>query len=422
LTISDPESGFFSTPNEQKSAIYALSFLFFMWGFLSCLNDLLVPYLRGVFSLTYTQAMMVQFSFYSAFFLFAIPLGFVVDKLGYKKGIILGLTIASLGCLFFYPAAQLVAYSVFLFALFVLAIGICCLQVAANPYVVLLGPEHTASRRLNLTQGFNSLGTTVAPYFAAIFIFSTMAEVTSGVDAVKLPYVFIAGTLVALALVFSRLKLPQVMSAAVSQASIAEGKRKPVTSPRQVVSMLSSNRPLLLGAVGIFFYVGVEVSVGSLLVNFIADPAIGNMTIVQASQFVTLFWVAAMIGRFIGFILMAWIRPSRLLLFNALAACFLIASAVLSKGHWAMWSILMVGLCNSIMFPTIFSLAIAKMGAFASHGSGILCLAIVGGAVIPIFQGALADTIGLQNSFGLNLVGYLYIAWYACQNFGVQDD
>lgn len=393
-----------------------------MWGFLSCLNDLLVPYLRGVFSLTYTQAMMVQFSFYSAFFLFAIPLGFVVDKLGYKKGIILGLTIASLGCLLFYPAAQLVAYSVFLFALFVLAIGICCLQVAANPYVVLLGPEHTASRRLNLTQGFNSLGTTVAPYFAAIFIFSTMAEVTSGVDAVKLPYVFIAGTLVALALVFSRLKLPQVTSAAVSQAIIAEGKRKPVTSPRQVVSMLSSNRPLLLGAVGIFFYVGVEVSVGSLLVNFIADPAIGNMTIVQASQFVTLFWVAAMIGRFIGFILMAWIRPSRLLLFNALAACFLIASAVLSKGHWAMWSILMVGLCNSIMFPTIFSLAIAKMGAFASHGSGVLCLAVVGGAVIPIFQGALADTIGLQNSFGLTLVGYLYIAWYACQNFGVQDD
>lgn len=393
-----------------------------MWGFLSCLNDLLVPYLRGVFNLSYAQAMMVQFSFYSAFFLFSIPLGFVVGKVGYKKGIVLGLSIAALGCLLFYPAAQLLAYSFFLFALFVLAIGICCLQVAANPYVVLLGPEQTASRRLNLTQGFNSLGTTMAPFFAAIFIFSTLSEVASGADAVKFPYVFIAGTLVALAVVFNHLKLPQIVSVNESPSDTARGKKEPVRNLKQVVNILSSNRPLLLGALGIFFYVGVEVSVGSLLVNFIADSAIGNMTIAQASQYVTLFWMAAMIGRFIGFMLMAWIRPSRLLLFNALAACFLIGSAVMSKGHWAMWSILMVGLCNSIMFPTIFSLAITKAGAFTSHSSGVLCLAIVGGAVLPILQGGLADTIGLQNSFAMTLVGYLYIAWYAYHSLTVYNE
>lgn len=399
---------------DRRRAIYVLSFLFFTWGFLSCLTDLLVPYLRGVFELSYFQAMLVQFSFFSAFFLFAIPLGFIVGRVGYRNGVVIGLTVAAIGCLLFFPAAQLISYPFFLFALFVLATGICCLQVSANPYVVLLGRPETATRRLNLTQGFNSLGTTVAPYVAAIFIFSTISEFSSGADAVKLPYLFIATVLLSLAVFFNYSRLPNVAASDVDASPALDEDQKTFSSSlSRVFYGLMSNRAIFLGALGIFFYVGVEVSIGSLLVNFIADESIGDMSEAQASQYVSVFWLAAMIGRFAGFFLMAWMRPSLLLLFNAVLACFLVGIAVLGKGSLAMWAILAVGLCNSIMFPTIFSLAIAKAGLFASQGSGILCLAIVGGAVIPVIQGLLADTVGLQNSLSLSIAGYIYIAWYA---------
>lgn len=416
----DNESQGVTQQNPYRHELYIFSFLFFMWGFLSCLNDLLVPYMRGIFDLSYAQAMMVQFSFFSAFFLFAIPIGFIVDKVGYKRGIVLGLSLASLGCIFFYPAAQSVSYPFFLFALFVLALGICCLQVSANPYVVLLGPEKTGSSRLNLVQGFNSLGTTVAPYFAALFIFSSMEKVT-GADGLKLPYLSIALVLAILAFVFNRLKLPQTYSSEKNESTHEVTKKKPSVSLKEIIIILSSSRSLLFGALGIFFYVGVEVSIGSLLINFIAEPSIGNMSEAKASEYVTLFWAGAMVGRFFGAFLMYWIKPNVILMMCALTACVLVGTAVASSGQLAMWSILAVGLCNSIMFPTIFSLSIGKAGVFTSQASGILCLAIVGGAIIPIMQGLLADAVGLQLSLSLPIVGYLYIVFYSCYGFNAVD-
>ena len=393
----------------SKRQIYLLSFLFFMWGLISCLNDLLVPYVRGVFDLSYTQAMMVQFSFFSAYFFFSIPLGLLINRIGYQQGIVLGLVLSAVGCMMFLPAAELSSYAAFLLALFVMATGVCCLQVSANPYVTTMGPEESAASRLNLTQGFNSLGTTVAPSIASIFIFSSFAEFSPSAKDVQLPYLVIALLLVLLAIFFSRSHFP-IVSYSFNNQQINSSQR---VNLKGMVQVLMTHRHLMLGAVGIFFYVGVEVSIGSLLVNFIADPTIGNMTEALASQYVTIFWAGSMIGRFLGFYLMCRISPNLLLTVNTALASMLVLMAVFTTGQLAMWSILLVGLCHSIMFPTIFSLAIAKLGAATPQGAGILCLAIIGGAVIPIFQGLLADMVGVQMSLLLALVSYLYIAFFS---------
>ena len=392
------QHGSLASNQNYRFALTSLTTLFFMWGFITCLNDILIPYLKAAFDLSYTQAMLVQFCFFGAYFIVSIPAGSLVSRIGYRKGIVTGLSIAALGCLLFYPAAAIEAYWVFLFALFVLASGITILQVSANPYVSALGPEKTASSRLTMTQAFNSLGTTVAPFFGAWLIFSGAEhQAVSDASAVQIPYIMLAASLLVLAFIFAKLKLPDLGHSTETTATNADAWQ---------------HRHLKLGALAIFLYVGAEVAIGSFLVNFLNSPNIAGLTEAQASKYIAYYWGGAMVGRFIGALVMQKIAAGKVLCFNAVAAMVLIAVTVLTEGSVAMWAILAVGLFNSIMFPTIFSLAINGLGNAASRGSGILCLAIVGGAIVPLAQGMLADSIGVQLAFVLPAVCYLYIAYY----------
>jgi len=390
-------------------ALSALTSLFFMWGFITCLNDILIPHLKGVFSLSYTESMLIQFCFFGAYFVVSLPAGSLVKRIGYQKGIVCGLLIASLGCLLFYPAASLQTYPLFLGALFVLASGITVLQVSANPYVAALGKPETASSRLTLTQAFNALGTTIAPLFGAVLILSAItvgtepaAQGPASADSVKLPYLLLSATLALGALFFSRLKLPQI-----------DSHTQPITdaSTEEARSALSYSH-LALGALGIFVYVGAEVSIGSFLVSFLGQEHVAGLEEAEAAHYIAYYWGGAMIGRFVGAAVMQRVDAGKVLFCNAVAAALLVTTAILGSGPLAMWAILLVGLCNSIMFPTIFSLAIKGLAGSTSQGSSILCLAIVGGALIPLLQGVLADTIGLQMSFFIPVFCYFYIAYY----------
>ncbi len=392
-----------SSQQTHRFALFSLTSLFFMWGFITCLNDILIPYLKAMFDLNYTQAMLIQFCFFGSYFIVSLPAGALVSKIGYKAGIVVGLAIASVGCLLFYPAAQVSVYALFLFALFVLAAGITILQVSANPYVSALGASETASARLTMTQAFNALGTTVAPIFGAWLIFKgTETLDTSDPSSVQIPYLFLAFMLIALAVVFSYLKLPRL-----GKADNFE------LSPKKALQY----RHLRLGAVGIFVYVGAEVAIGSFLVNFLASPDIGALTESTAAHYITYYWGGAMVGRFVGAVIMQKVAAHRVLLFNSSTAILLVLIAILSSGQITMWAILAVGLFNSIMFPTIFSLAIDKLKDATSHGAGVLCLAIVGGAIIPLIQGVLADFVGLQKSFILPIVCYCFIVYYSVSGF-----
>lgn len=387
-------------------ALTSLTTLFFMWGFITCLNDILIPHLKAVFNLSYVQAMLVQFCFFGAYFLMSLPSGHIVKKLGYKKGIVVGLLIAACGCVLFYPAAALHNYPVFLFALFVLASGITLLQVSANPYVSLLGAPKTASSRLTMTQAFNALGTTVAPTFGAFLILDSASEAfltpAQNAESVQLPYLLLAGMLILLAGIFAWLKLPDIMNEhkqAAQKSQTIEG------SAWQYLH-------LTLGAVGIFMYVGAEVAIGSFLVSFLAQENIAGLKEHVAAHYITYYFGGAMVGRFIGAAVMQKLPAGKVLGFNASMAIVLVVIAMSTSGQLAMWSILLVGLFNSIMFPTIFSLALNGLGKHTAQGSGILCLAIVGGAIVPLLQGALADSVGVQLSYILPIFCYLFIAFY----------
>ena len=407
-----------SGENQEKNynlPLAALTILFFMWGFLTCLNDILIPHLKSVFSLNYTQAMLVQFCFFGAYFVVSMPAGHLVKKIGFKKGIVTGLVIAGIGCLLFYPAASLRYYPLFLGALFVLAAGITVLQVSANPYVTALGPQVTASSRLTMTQAFNSLGTTVAPYFGATLILSAAvlgAEQLAALSpadldsyraeeaaAVQLPYVGLALALFALACIFAWFKLPAITP----EETVVHGGD---------ADSIWRHPHLIMGAIAIFLYVGAEVAIGSLLVNYFALPEVANMPEATAAEYITYYWGGAMVGRFIGAAVMQKLKPQYVLAFNATVCVILLAVTMLSQGNIALWSILAIGLFNSIMFPTIFALAITGLGRLSSNGAGLLCLAIVGGAIVPLMQGVLADSVGLQISFILPLVCYVYIVVY----------
>ena len=386
-------------------ALTSLTSLFFMWGFITCLNDILIPHLKGVFDLSYSQAMLVQFCFFSAYFLVSLPAGKIVKALGFQKGIVIGLVIAAIGCICFYPAAALKSYPLFLMALFVLASGITLLQVSANPYVSILGKAETASSRLTMTQAFNALGTTVAPFFGAFLILDHVTESMSAAqqaESVQLPYLLLAAMLLILAAIFAYLKLPQLEHQEDSAVDEYESENGSAWGYRHLV----------LGAVGIFVYVGAEVSIGSFLVSFFNDPNIAGLEEAEAAKYIAYYWGGAMVGRFIGAAVMQKIAAGKALAFNAFASTTLILIAIFTSGQLAMVSILLVGLFNSIMFPTIFSLAITGLGKHTSQASGILCLAIVGGAILPLIQGVLADAIGLQVSFFLPTICYAFIAYY----------
>lgn len=388
-----------SETTNYRFALVCLTSLFFMWGFITCLNDILIPYLKDAFELNYTQAMLIQFCFFGAYFLTSLPAGKLVGKIGYQKGIVVGLLIACVGCLLFYPAASMELYALFLLALFVLATGITILQVSANPYVAALGDPSTASSRLTMTQAFNSLGTTVAPFFGAWLLFSNLEHGASGASEAKVPYLILAFMLLLLALVFAKLLLPRLHQDNTNSANDS------LFAPLQ-------HRHLRYGMIGIFVYVGAEVAIGSLLVNYLQLNGGQELTEATASEYLAYYWGGAMVGRFVGAWVMQKINASYVLAFNAVVAMILIVISMASSGSLAMWSMLAVGLCNSIMFPTIFSLAIHGLGEQTSRASGLLCLAIVGGAIIPLFHGVLADSIGLQASFVLPIFCYAFIVFF----------
>lgn len=386
-------------------ALTSLTTLFFMWGFLTCLNDILIPYLKGMFSLNYTQAMLVQFCFFGAYFVMSIPAGKLVSKIGYQFGIVVGLVVAAIGCALFYPAAEAHVYELFLLALFVLASGITILQVSANPYVSVLGPAKTASSRLTMTQAFNSLGTTVAPLFGSWLILSEISQATA--EQVKFPYLMLSASLLTLAIIFAFLKLPKLGKAIDSEAE-NQGDTEFVD-----LGSVWKYRHLILGAIGIFVYVGAEVAIGSFLVGFLTLDHIAGLPEQQAAHYISYYFAGAMIGRFAGAAIMQKLNAAKVLACHGILAGLLVLIAMTGQGALAMWAILLVGLCNSIMFPTIFSLALQGLGKYTSQGSGILCLAIVGGAIIPLLQGMLADNIGVQLALILPIGCYLYITYFA---------
>jgi FHS family L-fucose permease-like MFS transporter len=363
-----------------------------MWGFATVLNDILVPHLKGVFSLDAAAAMLVQLSFFGAYFVVGVPAGWLVARVGYRAGIVVGLCVAALGALLFALSSWWSSYAAFLVALFVLAAGITVLQVAANPYVTLLGPPRTAASRLSLTQGINSLGTTLAPAVGAWLILEG-----EGAEGVRLPYLGIASVLVVLALVFARVRLPVPPADA----------RGP--SPRSIWR----HRRLRLGALAIFLYVGAEVGIGSILVLFFGLPEVAGLPEAEAGYYVSLYWGAAMVGRFVGAAAQHRWAPHTVLAIGCACAIGLVALTVLAMGQVAVVTLLCVGLFNSIMFPTIFALAVEGLGEETSRASGVLVMAIVGGAVVPVAMGAIADAVGYRAAIGATVLAYAYIAWFA---------
>jgi MFS transporter, FHS family, L-fucose permease len=401
-----------TTPNYSRP-LAIVTTLFFMWGFLTCLNDILVPHLKSIFDLSYARVMLVQFAFFSAFFLFSVPWSKVVNKLGYQRTMVVGLLTMALGALLFVPAASVASYPLFLTALVVLAAGITGLQVSANPYVVVLGKPETASSRLDLTQAFNSLGTTIAPKLGGLLILAAApmameqlhqlaphalhAYRVQEAATVKMPYTVICVALVLLAIVIGTFKLPKIEHAAHRSG---------------VDDSIWKHPNLLLGAIGIFTYVGAEVSIGSFLVNFFGLPEIAGFSAKTAAGYVSFYWAGSMIGRFLGAGLLRRVRPGKLLGLCAICAATLVTASMMLGGHTAMWSILAVGLFNSIMFPSIFSLGVAELGPLTGNGSGVLTMAIVGGAVLPVIQGVIADHVGIHHAFLLPVLCYLYILFY----------
>ena len=404
-----------TAPTVQNYArpLVIVTTLFFMWGFLTCLNDILVPHLKAIFELSYAKVMLVQFAFFSAYFLFSLPWAKVVNRIGYQKTMVIGLLTMAVAAFLFLPAASMASYTLFLTALLVLAAGITGLQVAANPYVVVLGKPETASSRLDLTQAFNSLGTTIAPKLGGLLILASVPLATEELDklsaqalhvyrvqqasSVKLPYALIGVALLLLAILIGLAKLPKIVHC---------------TRHEKVQDSIWRHPSLVLGAIGIFAYVGAEVSIGSFLVNYFGTPEIANMPAKTAAGFVSFYWGGAMLGRFLGAALLRRFKPARLLAVAAIVAGILVIVSMLSGGRLAMWSILSVGFFNSIMFPTIFSLGVAELGPLTGDGSGVLNMAIVGGAILPVLQGLIADRIGIHHAFLLPVICYLYIVYY----------
>ena len=427
-----------STNKSYRSALIFLTTLFFLWGFITVLVDSLVPRLKDVFEMSYAKTVLVQFAFFTAFFVVSVPAGALLSKIGYRKGIVLGLIIMALGCLLFYPAAEYRNFNVFLIGYFTLAGGITVLQVAANPYVALLGSEEDASSRLNLSQAFNSLGTTIAPIVGALFLLSDSVKTSEEINlltalekvdyysaeaaTVQTPFLLIAAFIGILALIFAFIKLPKVMQ----------------ESPKGGYLSLLKNKLMLMGALGIFVYVGAEVAIGSFLVNYFSDmnlavivmenemmmniantiASVFNKTFSNSDPksllgiFIIFYWGGAMIGRFIGAYLTKIMDAGKVLSIFASLAILMILISINTQGLISMWSILAVGLFNSIMFPTIFTLTLEGLGDLKAQASGLLCMAIVGGAIIPFAFGSLIDGFGFKKAFILTVICYGYIMYY----------
>ena len=407
------------------SAMAMVTTLFFVWGFCTVLNDILIPHLQSIFSLSYEQASWVQLFFFGSYFVFAQPAGKLVEWIGYQRTMVFGLLTMGAGALLVIPAAMAASYAFFLGAEVVLAAGITVLQVAANPYVTILGPPQTASSRLNLTQAFNTLGDTVAPYVGAMLILGGTAAATANVApsggaaltayrihqaaSVKLPYIGIAAVLALLALAIAFYRFPRL--------EVTRDFRPASLNIKQ--DSVWNHPHLYLGAIAIFIYVGAEVSVGSYLAKYLADPKIGNLPLETAAKLVSFFWGGMMVGRFIGSAVMQRVAAHKLLAGSGVGAGLLVLCSLLGSGHFAVVTILCVGLFNSIMFPTIFTLAVAELGPLTGRGSGLLVQAIVGGAAIPVLMGYLADRFGIHHSLVLPLLCYLFVIYYGWRGYRI---
>jgi len=395
-------------------ALTLLASLFFMWGFITVINNTLLPHLRSVFDLNYTQTTLIESVWFIAYFVASIPSAKLIERVGYQKSLVIGLSIMAAGSLGMMLAASLPSYGVTLAMLFVIASGITLLQVAANPYVAVVGKPETASSRLNLVQAMNSAGTMLAPLFGAYLILGrsksgtaaagtvlTQAERIADAQSVILPYGLVALVLVVLAIIIARFPLPAMGA---STARLAQEERKKHS--------LWSHRNLIFGIPAIFVYVLAEIGVANLFVNFVSQPNIANLTHEQAGRYLTFLWGGMMVGRFAGSAIMQKVDASKVLAAFATAAFIVIIITILADGPVAMWSLILIGLCHSIMFPTIFTLGIRGLGPLTEEGSGLLIMAIAGGSLVVV-QGWLADTFGLQNSFLLTAACELYILFYA---------
>ena len=429
-----------------------MTILFFMWGFMTVWNDILIPRFKEAFQLNYFRAMLVQFAFFGAYaigalvyYIISIVSGDPINRMGYKNGVIVGLMIAAAGSALFYPAAVLTSYPFFLLALFVVGLGFAMLQIAANPYVTILGSERTASSRLNLSQGFNSFGTTIGPIIGGWLIFTVFTRTGAhGADSVKIPYLCFAAVFVGLAVFFKFAHLPAF------------------TNPEQIGRGAGALKHphTVLGMIAIFMYVGGEVAVGSAVINVLGTPKLGSLPHEAASRYLAFYWGGLMIGRFMGAFALsemrAWLKhtlvvlapvaaftaivilsgvadalhygvflaallgafflgeasPQRMLTLFSGVIILLLATGMLTAGETAKWTILAVGLFCSVMWSNIFSLAIEGLGPLKSQASSLLVMAILGGAVLPPLQGAVADRFGIQASFVVPMIAFAYIAFY----------
>ncbi len=457
-----------------KKPFITITFLFFMWGFITVMNDVLIPHLKAVFELSYFQAALIQFAFFGAFFvisliyfLISVSQGDPISKIGYKNGIIVGLILCGIGCCLFYPAANYQRYGIFLGALFVLASGVTILQITANPYAAILGDPKTASSRLNLAQGFNSFGTTLAPIIGAILLYKVFSNGEITVDSLKMPYLIYGGLFLALAIIIKFIELPSF----INNEKIEKG-----------LGVLKF-RHVVLGMFAIFFYVGGEVSIGSFLINFFGLESVMGMDEAEGGVFLSYYWGGAMIGRFLGSVSMGsitnttkkysimaglsvlffivlyfitaikvegaefslqllpfskiWLfivfliinylaflvggsKPSKVLTLFASIIIVLLLVMILSQGEIAFWSAIAIGAFNSILWSNIFTLAIKDLGKYTSQASSLLVMMIVGGALIPLLQGAVADGIGIQLSFFIPIICYSYLVFYGIEGYRIK--
>ncbi len=467
----NPSNGF----KNYRKPFLTITFLFFMWGFITVMNDVLIPHLKEVFELSYFQAALIQFAFFGAFFIvsllyfvISVSKGDPISRIGYKNGIIIGLLICGLGCCLFYPATIFQRYGIFLSALFVLAAGVTILQIAANPYAAILGKPETASSRLNLAQGFNSFGATLAPLIGAILLYKVFSKGEITVDSLKIPYLIYGGLFFLLALVIKSIKLPSFKNTETLEKGLH------VLKFRHVV----------LGMIAIFVYVGGEVTIGSFLINFFKLDTIAGMDESQGGVFLSYYWGGAMIGRFLGsvamggmtdkvkkYLLMAGLsivsflviyiitgvqnndgvfslelipfvqiqfflfflvinylafmiggsNPPRILTLFASIVIVLLTIMILTNGVIAFWSAIAIGAFNSILWSNIFTLAIKDLGKYTSQASSLLVMMIVGGAIVPIIQGAVADQIGIQLSFVVPILCYAYLIFYGLKGYQVKS-
>ncbi|HUD27843.1 MAG TPA: sugar MFS transporter [Novosphingobium sp.] len=404
-------------------ALTLLASLFFMWGFITVINGTLLPHLRSVFELSYFQAALIESVWFIAYFFASIPSALLIERIGYKKSLVTGLLVMAGGSLGMTVAASIPSYGVTLLMLFVIASGITLLQVAANPYVAVIGKAETASARLNLVQAMNSAGTMLAPLFGGYLILGrskggtaqagtvlTEAERLADAQSVILPYLLVAAVLIVLAIVIARFPLPAIGAA--TQRTKEHAPKTGSLVSRFWNHPLWEHRNLTLGVIAIFIYLIAEIGVGNLFVNFVSRPEIGNMTAEQASRYLTLLWGGMMVGRFVGSAVMAKVDAAKVLAVFSIGAFVVMGVTIFTTGPVAMWSLILVGLFHSIMFPTIFTLAIRGLGPLTEEGSGLLVMAIAGGALVAV-QGWLADHYGLQTSFLLTAACELYVLFYA---------